>query len=112
MTESPAARWRPTAALGRALVVAATAVCAALLVLAVPFVALATLGLLHRPERRPTLEARIDQGWLAEGQGTTSRLAVAGADDAEYLTRASARPPYVALRPQHGQVGAFLDGPD
>ncbi|WP_028642590.1 DUF58 domain-containing protein [Nocardioides sp. URHA0020] len=116
---SPDARWRPTAALGRALVTAAVAVAAALLfgdpslvVIAVPFVALSTLGLLHRPTRVPTCQARLDHVALHEGQGTTSRLSVTDADDAEYLTRSHGRPPYVAVRPQRGQVGALLAGPD
>lgn len=114
----PDAQWRPTGALGRAVVVAAVAVCGALLVgdpallvIAVPFVAIATLGLLHRPVRSPVLAARLDHASLHEGQGTTSRLTLADADDAEYLTRASGHAPYVAMRPHQGQVGALLDGP-
>ncbi|MFC7496890.1 MULTISPECIES: DUF58 domain-containing protein [unclassified Nocardioides] len=114
----PDAAWRPTGALGRAVVVAAIAVCgalllgdASLLVIGVPFVAIATLGLLHRPTTTPTVSARLDHGSLHEGQGTTSRMVVAGADDAEYLTRASGHPPYVAMRPHHGQVGVLLEGP-
>ena len=113
------AQWRPTGALGRAIVTAATAVAVALLigdpallVLAAPFVALATLGLWHRPTRVPQLASRIDHVSLHEGQGTTSRLTVTGADDAEYLIRAAGQPPYVAMRPHGGRVGALLDGPD
>ena len=113
------ARWRPTAALGRAIVVAATAVAAALLVgdpsllvLAVPFVAVATLGLLHRPTRVPRLASRIDHASLHEGQGTTSRLTIADADDAEFVTRVHGHPAYVGMRPADGQVGALLAGPD
>ncbi len=113
------ARWRPTSALGRAVVTAAVAVAGALLVgdpalivLAVPFVALATCSLLHRPTRVPTFRSRLDHVSLHEGQATTSRLSVDGADDAEYLTRAHGQPPYVALRPHHGQVGTLLGGPD
>ncbi|MDF1603000.1 DUF58 domain-containing protein [Nocardioides sp. YIM 152315] len=115
--------WHPTGSLGRAVVVAAVAVCGALLVgdpsllvVAVPFVAIATLGLLHRPAMAPalspTISVRLDHGMLHEGQGTTSRMTLTGADDAEYLTRASGRPPYVAMRPHHGQVGALLAGAD
>jgi uncharacterized protein (DUF58 family) len=111
------AQWRPTAALGRAIVVAAVAVVGALLagesalvVLAVPFVALATLGLLHRPSRVPHLSSQLDHATLHEGQATTSRLVVTDADDAEHLTRSFGRPPYVAMRPHGGQVGALLAG--
>jgi uncharacterized protein (DUF58 family) len=113
------AQWRPTAALGRAVFTAATAVAGALLigdpallVLAVPFVVLATLGLLHRPTQVPRLTSHLDHASLHEGQGTTSRLAVDGADDAEFLTRASGRPPYVVVRPHGGQVGGLLTGSD
>lgn len=113
------AQWRPTGALGRAVVVAAVAVAGALLVgdpalvvLAIPFVVLTTLGLLHRPRRVPRLSSSIDHASLHEGQGTTSRLLVADAEDAEYLTRVFGRPPYVAMRPHDGQVGALLTGPD
>src|SRR3954452_11359808 len=113
------AAWRPTAALGRAVFTAAVAVAGALLlgepalvVLAVPFVALAAVGLLHRPTRTPQLTTHLDHASLHEGQGTTSRLAVADASDAEYLTRASGQPAYVVMRPHGGQVGALLSGPE
>lgn len=112
-------QWRPTAALGRAIVVAAVAVAGALLVgdpalivLALPFVVLALLGLLHRPTRAPRLSARLDHATLHEGQATTSRLVVTDAGDAEHLTRTFGRPPYVAMRPHGGQVGELLAGPD
>jgi uncharacterized protein (DUF58 family) len=118
-TSGADARWRPTGALGRAVVTAAAAAGGALLtgepallVLAAPFVAMATLGLLHRPTRVPWLDSRLDHASLHEGQGTTSRLTIADADDAEFVTRAHGSPPYVALRPHDGQVGALLAGPD
>ncbi|GAA4692990.1 DUF58 domain-containing protein [Nocardioides conyzicola] len=123
MTLSPLtsadARWRPTAALGRAVVTAAVAVGGALLlgdpslvVLAVPFIGLATVGLLRRPTAVPRLESRLDHTTLHEGQGTTSRLTLAGADHAEYLVRATGHPPYVVARPHGGYVGALLEGAD
>ncbi len=109
---APATTWRPTAALGRAVVVAAVGLAGALVVgdpglvvLAAPFVALAMLGLLHRPTRDPRLDARLDHTVLHEGQGTTSRLVVTDADDVEHVTRASGRPPYVVVR----QAGADLE---
>ena len=64
-----------------------------------PFVVFATLGLLHRPTRVPRLSSSLDHASLHEGQGTTARLAVADADDAEHLTRAFGRPPYVVAAP-------------
>ena len=114
----PEAHWRPTGALSRALVTAAVAIAAALLVgdpslvvIGVPFVLLATLGLMHRPSGTPRLVSQIDHQSLHEGQGTTSRLVVEHAEDVEYLTRASGQPPYVVMRPASGYVGALLPGP-
>jgi uncharacterized protein (DUF58 family) len=116
---SPPGHWRPTGALGRALVTAAGAVAVALLagdpslvVLAAPFVVLAVPALLLRPRREPRLWARLDHRVLHEGQGTTSRLTVSDAEDVEYLTRVVDRASYVALQPQGGRVGALRDGPD
>lgn len=111
-------RWSPTQALARALVVGGVATAlalvvgdASLVVLGAPFVTLAALGLAHRPSRQPTVDSHLDHVALHEGQGTTSRLVLRDADDAEYLTRVAGRPPYVALHPGRGQVGGLLDGP-
>lgn len=107
--------WRPTAALGRALVLGAVGLALALVagepalvVLVAPFVVFAAIALVHRPTSAPAVSARIDQRTLPEGQGTTSRLTLAGTEDVEYVVRAPARPPYLALRPHHGQVGRLL----
>ncbi|ABL80993.1 MULTISPECIES: DUF58 domain-containing protein [unclassified Nocardioides] len=111
------ASWRPTTALGRALVVGGLGVVGALLsgepavvVLAAPFVMLAALGVAHRPTREPVLDSRLDHLTLREGVGTTSRLSVAGAEDAEYLVRVTGQPPYVVMRPSGGRVGRLLAG--
>ena len=113
------ARWRPTGALSRSVVTAAVAAALALLlgdpsllVLVVPLVAVAVAGLRHRPRAVPALRSDLDHRTLHEGQGTTSRLTVSGADDAEYLTRVAGRPAYVAVRPDGGLVGARVAGPD
>lgn len=110
--------WRPTTALGRALVVGALGVGMAVVsgepavvVLVAPFVTLAALALVHRPARDPGLDSRLDHLTLREGVGTTSRLAVTGAEDAEYLVRVTGQPPYVVMRPHGGRVGRLLDGP-
>ena len=73
--------WRPTAALGRALVLGAVGLVLALVtgepalvVIAAPFVVLSALGLVHRPTLTPQVTARLDHRSLPEGQGTTSRL--------------------------------------
>ncbi|GAA1131407.1 DUF58 domain-containing protein [Nocardioides aquiterrae] len=107
--------WRPTSALGRALVLGAVGVALALVagdpavvVLAAPFVVLAAVMLVHRPTREPRIDARLDHVALQEGLGTTSRLTLDGAEDAEYVTRAAGRPPYVAQRPHDGRVGGLV----
>ncbi|MBZ5737267.1 DUF58 domain-containing protein [Nocardioides mangrovi] len=116
MNQAPLdARWRPTAALARSMVTAALAVAGALLlsdpslvVIGAPFVLLTGIGLLHRPERTPTVGSALDHQVLHEGQGTTSRLAVTDADDAEVLTRVVQEAPYVVARPRDGRVAALL----
>jgi uncharacterized protein (DUF58 family) len=109
--------WRPTAALGRALVVGGVALALALVVgdpalavVAAPFVIFAAFGLVHRPAGEPRLDSHLDHAVLQEGQGTTSRLGMADADDAEFVTRIAGRPPYVLLRPNAGHVGGLLRG--
>jgi uncharacterized protein (DUF58 family) len=110
--------WRPTAALGRALVLGsfglALALAAgepALVVLCAPFVVLSALALVHRPSAAPGVAARVDHRSLQEGQGTTSRLTLTDAEDVEYVARSAARPPYLLLRPSLGQVGRLLPRP-
>ncbi len=111
----PITSWRPTAALGRALVVAGVALALALVVgdpalvvVAAPFALLAALGLVHRPTREPRLDSHLDHVTLQEGQGTTARLRMDGVEDVELVTRVAGRPPYVAMRPGGGQVGRLL----
>lgn len=119
MSRALDARWRPTAALARALVTAAMATAGALLlgdpslvVIGAPFVLLVGLGLLHRPAGTPRIEAGLGHQVLHEGQGTTARLEVTDANHAEVLTRAVQPAPYVVARPQDGRLAALLgDGP-
>lgn len=106
--------WRPTPALARAALVAATGLVAAavtgspeLVVLAAPFVLPTVLGLLARPTTRPVLRADLDSLRLHEGQGTTSRLSITGSDEVEQVTRVQSRSPYVALRPRNGAVSVL-----
>jgi uncharacterized protein (DUF58 family) len=110
------ARWRPTPALARAVVVAALAVVVsvvgaapAVMVLGAPFVLLACLGLLHRPDSQPRIEARLDHRWLHEGQGTTSRLMVHQGEEVEHVARMMAQTPYVALHPPTGLAAGLAD---
>lgn len=106
-------QWRPTSSLVRAVLLALGGLAGALLigsptlvVLAAPFALLAVQGVLARPRSDPDLASRIDHHRLHEGQGTTSRLELPGADDVEHVTRVAAPMPYIATRPQHGAVGA------
>ena len=50
----------------------------------------------------------LDHVSLHEGQGTTSRLQVTDADDAEQITRAVAEAAYVATHPAEGRVSRLL----
>jgi uncharacterized protein (DUF58 family) len=108
--------WRPTPALARSVVVGAVAVVAAVIgaapavmVLGAPFVLLACFGLLHRPDSHPVVDAVLDQRWLHEGQGTTSRLEITDGEDVEHVARAMAATPYVALHPPRGLVSGLAD---
>jgi uncharacterized protein (DUF58 family) len=109
-------RWRPTPALARAVVVAALAVvlavvgaAPAVMVLGAPFILLACLGLLHRPDSSPVIEAKLDHRWLHEGQGTTSRLVIHHGEDVEHVARMMAPTPYVALHPPTGLAAGLAD---
>jgi uncharacterized protein (DUF58 family) len=109
-------RWRPTPALARAVVVAALAVvlavvgaAPAVMVLGAPFILLACLGLLHRPDSSPVIEAKLDHRWLHEGQGTTSRLVIHHGEDVEHVARMMAPTPYVALHPSTGLAAGLAD---
>ncbi len=114
--------WAPTAALRRALVVAAVGLVLAvafggpvLVVLAAPFALLGGLGLVHRPRQVPTVHTTIAHPVLHEGQGTVVSLLLEGADDLEQVTRVAAQAPYVALQPAGGAVSGLLragTGPD
>lgn len=109
--------WRPTASLGRAVLVGTTGLGLAvvfgdpvLVVLVAPLVLLSGLGLVHRPASAPRLSSRLDHVTLHEGQGTVSRLVVEDAGDVEHVTRVSAAAPYVASQPRSGSTGVLVDG--
>jgi len=109
-------RWRTTATLSRALVLGCLGLGAAVvlgepvaLVLVGPLVVHAALALAARPAREPAAIAEIDHVSLHEGQGTTSRLWLRDAEDAEQVTRAMGVAAYVATRPADGCVSRLLD---
>jgi len=111
-------RWRPTPALARAVVVGALAVVVsvvgaapAVMVLGAPFILLACLGLLYRPDSSPVVDAVLDHRGLHEGQGTTSRLTIEHGEDVEHVARMMARTPYVALHPVFGLAAGLADDP-
>lgn len=108
-------RWRPTAALSRAVLVGGAGLGAgvlagqpALLVLVAPLVVWAALALVARPSREPLVSARLDHVSLHEGQGTTSRLQLVGAEDAEQVTRVASRVAYLASHPADGRLSRLL----
>jgi uncharacterized protein (DUF58 family) len=110
--------WRPTPALARAVVVGALAVvlsvvgaAPAVMVLGAPFILLACLGLLYRPDSSPVINAVLDHRWLHEGQGTTSRLVIHHGEDVEHVARMMAPMPYVALHPSFGLAAGLADDP-
>lgn len=111
-------RWWPTAALSRALVVAGLGIGGAVLagepvglVLVAPLIVAAALGLAARPASSPVVRSDIDHGSLHEGQGTTSRLRLADAEEAEQVTRVVGLAAYVATHPAEGRVsGLVTDG--
>ena len=109
-------RWRATASLGRAALVATAAATFAVLlgdpvlvVLAGPLALCAALGFVHTTRSRPRLDVVLDHSVLHEGQGTTSRLQVTGADAVEHVARVSGRAAYLALHPADGVVGTLWD---
>jgi len=109
--------WRPTASLGRALLVGTAGIAFAvifgdpvLVVLVAPLVLIAALGLLHRPTSAPRLSSHLDHVTLHEGQGTAVRLVVEDAEGVEHVTRVSAGAPHLASRPLSGSAGVLIDG--
>jgi uncharacterized protein (DUF58 family) len=107
--------WRPTAALSRALVVGGLGIGSAVLlgepvglVLVAPLILCAAMGLAARPTGRPEVSSDMDHLSLHEGQGTTSRLRVSDAEDAEQVTRAVAEAAYVATHPAEGRVSGLV----
>jgi uncharacterized protein (DUF58 family) len=79
------------------------------MVLGAPFVLLAGLGLLHRPESPPVVDATLDHRWLQEGQGTTSRLALRDGEAVEHVVRMMPPTPYVAVRPRSGLAAGLVE---
>jgi uncharacterized protein (DUF58 family) len=109
-------RWLPTPALGRAVIVGAVGVAAAVLlgspvvmVLVGPLVGYAAFALRHRPHSQPSVSSGMDHRVLNEGQGTTSRLRVNHPEDVEHVTRIMTPAPYVALHPANGVLGRLHD---
>lgn len=107
--------WRATAALSRALILAGFGIGGAVLlgepvglVLVAPLILCAAMGLAARPASTPLLRSDIDHLSLHEGQGTTSRLVVTGAEDAEQVTRSVAEAAYIATHPAEGRVSRLV----
>lgn len=107
--------WNATAALGRAVGVAAVGLACAvvfgspvMVVLTVPFALCAALGLLQLPRSSPVVGVRVERRALHEGQGTVSHLTLAGTEDVEHVARVSGQVAYLDLAPADGVVGRLL----
>ncbi|HET7351414.1 MAG TPA: DUF58 domain-containing protein [Marmoricola sp.] len=105
-------RWRPTAALVRAVLTAVGGALVAvllgrpdLLVLVAPFGVAAALALAHAPTTPVTARTTVDDRWLPEGQSTTLRVAAEGAA-LDQATVTLTPPAHVLTRPASGQVSA------
>lgn len=108
-------QWLPTAALGRATLVAASGLTFAvvfgspvLLILAAPLTLFAAMGLRHMPSTTPAVQVDMDHHLLHEGQGTVSRLTLTDDEDVEHVARVYGDAPYIALQPSNGVVGQIL----
>ena len=107
--------WRPTGALTRSLAIGVLGLGLAvafgdtvLVVLTAPFLLLAGLAVVHRPDNRPAVDARLDHLWMHEGQGTRSRLLVSDLGGVEHVARVAAPAPYVATHPARGRLGGLV----
>lgn len=108
-------RWRVTPALTRAVSVgilgfglAVVVQAPSLVVLGLPFVILAALGLMHRPRRPVSATTVIMRTVLREGQGTRSRLLIDG-PGVEHVVRAVQPAAYIAVKPEAGIVSGVVD---
>jgi uncharacterized protein (DUF58 family) len=78
------------------------------LVLVAPLVLCAAMGLAGRPTGTPSARSDIDHVSLHEGQGTTSRLRLEDAEEAEQVTRVVGAAAYVATHPAEGRVSRLV----
>ena len=106
-----ATHWRSTGALGRALSVGGVGLGLALMtnrpalvVLVAPLVVVGALGLMHKPQREPSVHTRVPHLSLHEGQASRSWLDLSDGGDAECVSRVVARAPHVALHPPEGAL--------
>ena len=125
----PAARWTPTRALGRAVLLTGVLIIAAVLfgrvdlvVLAAPFALGTALALRNRPIRLPQVSVGTPERLLAEGDEFPATLSVGNADGVAYdlvIVRTAISPwlrvrhgdrPYVAPAPSGAIADVTLDG--
>jgi uncharacterized protein (DUF58 family) len=117
MTEKRTA-WEPTPALGRGLSTGAIGVGLALalgrpalVVLVAPMLVAGAIAVALKPRGEPHVFTRLAHTQLHEGQGTTSRVELTDAEDAEVLVRVMAHEPYVASHPADGAVATPVHAP-
>lgn len=111
-------RWLATTALVRAVSGTVGGIAFALLLgepvlllLVTPLAVFAALATRGHPTTVPQAATRLDTTRLREGEATTWRLGLRGADDAEHLTRVLPRTRHVVLDPGP-VVGGVLDATD
>lgn len=105
--------WQPSTALVRAGLGSA-ALCGGavalgrpdLLVLAAPLLVHAVAAVVGRPKIVPTAVTRVGTPFVREGDGTTVRVTVDGADEVEHAVFALTPHRHVAARPATGLVGS------
>ena len=105
--------WRPSTSLVRAGLGSATLAAGAvalgrpdLLVLGAPLLVHAVAAVVRRPRTVPTAATRLGTLFVREGDGTTVRVTVQGADEVEHALFAMTAHAHVAARPANGVVGS------
>lgn len=109
--------WRPTVAHYRSGGVSIMLIAAALLfrrpdllVVAAPLSVITVWSIVTRPTRIPSFRDRLGRSTLREGEATTWRTEVVGADDADMATVAVADMRWFERRPSRGSMAVAVRG--
>lgn len=111
------ARWRPTAVLTQAVLMAALALFAAilarrvdLLVLATPFVVVVAWSVLTRPKHVPRLDLGLAPTLVQEGQSTRWHAHLTGTPEVDQVVTMMSLPTHAHSNPPHGEVVIPAEG--